>query len=241
MFDQTWKPRQERREYRILDAPTSQVIQRGENGGFVLDRLTAAATAGAYNYALEIRDRISQHTGSARASLVVEDFRGASLMMSSVLLASEVMETNRAAAPAGAGTPGLYTKDGLDVVPVLDNVFSVNTPLYVYYEVYNLQLGADGFCRYRVDSRVEPAADSSGALAGVVRGLGRLLGMRRQRAAITSSFESGSMNSTEKLYHAVEISGAKPGRYHVTLKVSDLHSGQAAERQLTVTIAGSAE
>ena len=235
VFDKEWKPLHERREYRILDAPRLNDPQQKKAGAYVLDRLSTKAKAGAYNYALEIRDRISQHSGSTRASLDVEDFSGPRLKMSSVVLASKVAQTKPAGGGASTAT-GIYTKDGLDVVPVLENEFSLEAPVYVYYEIYNLHLGADSLCRFRIDSRIEPLKSERGALAGAVRRLGRLLGMGGRRSAITSSFESGSFNTTEKLYHAVEIAGATSGRFELTLTVNDLNSGEAAERRLIFEI-----
>jgi len=237
LFDRGWQPLQEQRQSRVLDAPRSEVVGHGE-GHFVLDRFSLKAPAGEYAYALEVRDRLSQHSGSTRAPLQIESFSGASLKMSSVLLASQVAETERLPLKTGSATPGpnLYTKDGLDIIPALEHKFSLGAPVYVYYEIYHLQLGAGGFCKYRIDSKVEPAPEKTGALASALRGLGRWLGLHHQRIAITSSFESGSMNSTEKFYHAVEFAGAQPGRYHVTLKAHDLLNGQTAERQITIEI-----
>lgn len=236
VFDKEWKPLQERRESRVLDAPRSNEPEQKKNAAIVLDRLSTKVRSGAYNYALEIRDRISQHSGSTRASLEVEDFSGSLLKMSSVILASQVGDAKLANGLGSATTKGLYTKDGLDIVPVLDNKFSLDAPVYVYYEVYNLQPGADGLCRFRIDSRMEPQQNENGGIAGALRGFGRLLGMGNKRTAITSSFETGSLNTTEKLYHAVEITGAKPGLFELTLKVNDLHSGQSVERRLMFEI-----
>jgi GWxTD domain-containing protein len=233
LFDSAWQPLQESREYRVLDAPRSNTFQ-DDAENFVVDRITAKAAAGACSYALEIRDRISQHAGSSRASLMVEDFAGPSLKMSSVVLASQVTESKM----ASDDTPalGLYTKDGLDVIPMLENKFSLGNPVYVYYEVYNLLAGADGWRRFRVDSRIETLQEKSGTVAGAIRGLGRLLGMVDQRTVITSSFESGSMNETEKLYHSVEMTAARPGRYELTIQVSDRLSGQSVERHVPFEI-----
>lgn len=227
LFDAAWRPLREKREPRVLDAATSN-----DGSGFVIDRLSLTVPAGDYAYALEIRDRISQHSGSTRSTLAVEDLSGASLKMSSVLLASQVAETD------SERRPGIYAKDGLEIIPVLTNQFSAGAPVYVYYEVYNLQRSADGFCRYRIDSRVEPVPDKPDALAGALRGVGRLLGLHRQRTAITSSFESGSMSSTEKMYHAVEITGARPGQYYLTLRLTDTLSGQTVARRVTLEIVG---
>jgi GWxTD domain-containing protein len=235
VFDRQWEPLLERREYRILDAPRSNDPRQKKAGAFVLDRLSTKAKAGAYTYAMEIRDRISQHAGSARASLEVEDFSGPMLKMSSVVLASNVAQAKPADGRASSGT-GIYTKDGLDVVPMLKNEFSLDMPVYVYYEVYNLQPGADSLCRFRIDSRIEPLKSERGALAGALRGFGRLLGMGNKRTAITSSFESGSFNTTEKLYHALEIAGVTPGRFELTLTVNDLNSGEDAGRRLIFEI-----
>ena len=225
VFDPEWHPCFEKRESRVLDAPTSE-----DSSNLVIDRLSFSLPAGHYAYALELRDRISLHSGSARATFTVEDLSGDSLKISSLVLASQVTERG------GANTTGLYTKDGVDVIPVLVNRFPIRRPVYIYYEVYNLQTDADGLCRYRVDSRIEPVVEKSAFLAGAIRGIGRLLGVNPQRTAITSSFESGSVNRNEILYHAIEMADARPGRYELTLTLQDLRSGQRVSRQAQVEI-----
>jgi len=235
LFDNDWQPLHEKRESRVLDAPFSPYSSDDEQR-FVLDRFSINTRPGDYAYALEVRDRLSRHSGSSRGTVAIENFDGLSLKMSSVLLASHVSPKD-SFPEAGASTVStLYTRDGVDIIPVLRNRFTLGEPMYVYYEIYNLQSGRDGFCKYRIDSRIEPIVHRASGLASAWRGLGRLLGWHHQKTAITSSFESGSMSNTERLYHAVEFSGAKPGTYNLTLRANDLLSGQFAERTISLEL-----
>jgi GWxTD domain-containing protein len=235
LFDTNWQPLQEKRESRVLDAPFSPSSSDDEQR-FVLDRFSINTRPGDYAYALEVRDRISRHSGSSRGTVAIENFGGLSLKMSSVLLASHVSSREPPLGTGAANLSTLYTREGIDLIPVLRNQFTLSEPIYVYYEIYNLQSGMDGFCKYRIDSRIEPIVDRASGLASAWRGLGRLLGLHQQKTAITSSFESGSMSNAEKLHHAVEFAGAKPGKYSLTLRVNDLLSGQFAERTISLEL-----
>jgi hypothetical protein len=223
-----------RRGLFVFDENWNEVCQwRGErrftatDSIFLLDRWPMRMKPGAYRISLEVLDPASGRSGVARKKIGVENFSGPPLSLSSIVLAR-----------ADSSTPQLafYQENGIHLVPVFAPEFFAGEPLYVYYEIYHLALDANGRSNYRLDYMMSPeTADKSFVSRAIVR-FGKIFGLNRQRPATGSSFETSGDRDTEKLYQGLEILGQPAGRYHLTIRVTDRVSGQAAERAVSLAI-----
>ena len=217
-FDENWNEiRQWRGERRF--AATDSIR--------LLDRWPVRMQSGAYHVSLEVLDAASGRSGVAREKVVVENFSGPQLSMSSVVLAR-----------ADSSTPqlALYQENGVHLVPVLAPEFFAGESLYVYYEIYNLTLDANRRSGYRLDYAMAPEAEDQSIVNRAVIRLGKIFGLNRQRAVTGSSFETSGDRETEKLYQGLEILGQPAGRYHLTIRVTDRVSGLSAERSISFAI-----
>jgi GWxTD domain-containing protein len=223
LCDANWNSIVQRREQRRL-----RYADTTDGESLLLERWTLPSAPGRYNLSLEVQDQISGHTGAQREALTVEKFSADSLQMSSVLLAKRVTEAQ----------PGLvlYQKGEVSIIPNLSRVFTTEAPIYVYYEVYNFDLDETGGSYFRVENKVEPLAARDNLLAGAVKMLGRWLGGGEKPVVITSSFETRGMSAEEKLYHAIELTGAEAGDYRLTITVTDLRTQQRAFRSLNFSL-----
>ncbi len=217
-FDEDWNEVRQWRGERRFTATDSI---------FLLDRWPVRMKPGAYRISLEVLDPASGRSGVAREKISVENFYGPPLSLSSIVLAR-----------ADSSTPqlALYRENGIHLVPVLAQEFFAGEPLYIYYEIYHLALDANGRSNYRLDYTMSPeTADKSLVSRAIVR-FGKIFGLNRQRPTTGSSFETSGDRDTEKLYQGLEILGQPAGRYHLTIRVTDRVSGQAAERAVSLAI-----
>jgi hypothetical protein len=172
------------------------------------------------------------YSGAEREAVVVEDFSGGQLQMSSLVLANAASKNSEKENPGLA----LYQKGEVDLVPRLFYQFAASTPIYVYYEVYNLALAANGESRYRLDYVVESKPENKSLVSRALDRLGELFGKNERRAAIASSFEFAGNQRMEKLYHGISMLGHPAGQYDLTIRLIDQISGQSAERRATFEI-----
>jgi hypothetical protein len=247
-FDMNWNEvRQWQDEQRLFysGAASSAVAntkiesnQSKKNGksattGYLIDRWPLHMPAGTYHLSLEVMDRNSGHSGAERETILVEDFATDHLSSSSVVLAVHPTHASSAGSTTES-SPGLalYRKGEVNLVPSLFRQFSPSTPIYVYYEVYNLSLDANGQSRYRIDNVVEPVQENKSLVARTVGRIGQLLGLGERPVSVTSSFESTGNSRTEKLYYSLEMLGREAGRYDLTIRLTDRISGESTSRRV---------
>jgi GWxTD domain-containing protein len=232
-FDENWNAirqwREDRQFFYIADSASASVDNLPDQ---LLERWSVRMPPGRYQLSLEVVDKNSGRSGAEREAITVEDFTGASLRMSDVVLASAATKIS------GEENPGLalYQKAGVKLVPCLFNRFAAETPIYVYYEVYNLALAANGQSRYRIDYVVESRQEAKGLVSRAFDRIGKLLGKGARPVTITASFESAGDQRLEKLYHSIAMLGHPAGPYDLTIRLTDQISGQSAERRVTFEI-----
>jgi len=219
-FDENWSVIRQWREKRRLVNSTAAADH-------LADRWPVRMRPGTYQISLEVLDPKSSRSGAERETVVIEDFSAERLHMSSVVLA---------VADSSSSVLELYRDHNVHLVPVFLQEFFGETPIYVYYEIYNLALDAAGRSRYHLDYVVEPAPENKGLISRAAIRLGKLLGWRRQRMTIGSTFEAAGGSHDEKLYQRLEILGQPAGQYHLTIRVTDRVSGQSASRRVTLAI-----
>jgi len=220
-FDENWNEvRQWRDERRPVNSPTADSL-------YLIDRWSVNMKRGTYRISLEVMETVSGRSGAERTTVLVEDFSHAQLSLSSVVLAN-----------ADSANPqlALYRDNGVNLMPALSREFSVNQPLYVYYEIYNLSFDANGLSNYRIDYVVEPVQEKKSLVSRAATRFGKILGLERQSLAIGSSFESSGPRRDEKLYHHLEILGQPAGRYDLTIQLTDRVSGQSVSRRVSFAI-----
>jgi hypothetical protein len=232
-FDENWNEiRQWREDRQIVHSSDTASAMAPNSPNHLLDRWSVRMPPGAYHFSLEVVDQKSGRSGAERETIVVENFTGESLRMSDVVLA------NAATRFSGEENSGLalYQNNEVNLVPCLFNRFAADTPIYVYYEVYNLALDANGQSRYRIDYVVESQQETKSLVSRAFDRLGQLLGKGARPIAITSSFESAGDQRLEKLYQSIAMLGHPAGQYDLTIRLTDQISGQSAERRVTFEI-----
>lgn len=231
-FDANGNEVRQLRDYHTLVNPmmeSNAIADAATETNYLIDRWPVKMRPGAYHLALEALNPKTGHSGSDREPIIVDDFSGDRLCMSSVVLAN--------AGRTKTDTHlSLYKKDDVDLVPSLFQKFSAEQPIYVYYEIYHLALAENGRSRYRVDYTVESVQENKGLVSRTAAAFGRFIGLGDRRGAITSSFESSGGSRTEKLYHGFELLDRKMGQYDLTIRVTDQISGQAVSRGVRFTI-----
>ncbi|MDZ7275381.1 MAG: GWxTD domain-containing protein [candidate division KSB1 bacterium] len=212
-----WVPRQSwRQDRKVLTAPA------GTPGGqeVLIERWTITAPPGTYKFSLETLDLVSRRSGVVRDEISIEDFSGDRLAVSPILLAEAVE-------PAGEGL-AMYNKGELSILPSLSHRFRAQAPIYIYYEIYNLSRDESGATSFRIETTVERDQAARSPVAGAVQAVSRLLGLGRQPVVISSAFEARGTSSQENLHHSIQVLEARPGKYRLTLTVTDLPRGQRA-------------
>jgi hypothetical protein len=123
----------------------------------------------------------------------------------------------------------------LAIIPNATLVLPMGRPAHLYFEVYEATVAADSLAHYDVDITVTDST-ASGLVAGVVRGLQRVLGGGADRTTVHWERAWRPEGDRAVEYVSLELARPAPGTYSVAVTVRDRTSGQTAtaERRFRV-------
>ena len=162
-----------------------------------------------------------------RDTLTAPGYPAGRLAMSDLLLADSI-------APR---VPSPVRRGDLAITPSPTLAFPAGRPVHVYFEVYGAAVAADSFAHYDVDITVTDST-ASGFLAGVVRGLQRLVGGGAERTTVHWERAWRPEGDRAVEYVALELARPTAGTYVVTVTVRDRTSGQAATAERRFRVGG---
>ena len=150
----------------------------------------------------------------------VPDYGRAGLMLSSVMHAYSVEQTENGVPPR----TNEIVRRGFTILPAPRKVYSTEWPIYLYFEVYGLALNALGKTDYDVEITLEPKnAD---------RRVRRLFRRNRNkgREGVSVSYRGNGPEPEESLYQILDVSDQKTGFYTLTVSVRDNETGEESGR-----------
>lgn len=155
-----------------------------------------ALKPGLYKSTVILRDMTdTSRYGRYIESINVSDYSGQDLMMSHIELASQIYR--------GGNPEEMFVKNGMTVYPNPSKFFGSNLPrLFLYAEVYNLDFKAESPGTYQVEYII---TDESGSV------------VREYPAK-----DHNKAGTTAVILHSIPVIGFKTGRYHLTIRVTDM-------------------
>ena len=180
------------------------------------------APPGNYRAAIEVRDEATRRIGIFEQSYAVPEYAGDALMMSDIKLAVSI-------APVDS-FQGAFIRNGLEIVPNPSRLYQRTDPVHFYYEIYNLTLAESGRTSYRVELEVRNKDRPQNLFWRILKGIDRLVRRSDNEQSVLMVFENGGTRPDEYSYTSVDTGATPTGAYEMTVRVTDLHSGQTAAR-----------
>lgn len=201
-------------ENRVVAADSDLVEPRLPEGasagtGLVPGQVVLPLEPGYYRIGVEARDRASGRRAAYRTNLELEPY-DRSPSLSDIQFASGIVESEEG---------GRFRKGPLQVVPHPARIYRTPFPLSIYFEIYGLDLSADGMAYYRVEYRI---AALDRRRAGMV--------MERTPPATSSSFETSGFGASQPQRLTIATENLPEGRYRLVVTVTDRRSFRAASR-----------
>lgn len=231
----------------IYDMEWNEVTRQSEDMGAVVARLPGRArdreewylvdlfrvrmTPGEYRYALQVDDRVGDGVGVRKGTVRVRRFAPTDLDLSDPVLSAEVFEGRRAPR---------FERYGRTIVPLPGKRFLRSQPLWLYYEVYNLQPDPARQLAFRIDYTIRADRIDRGAVERFFGALTGRVGVREEPRAITLSFERAGPHPGRGVWPehvSFDTSELAPGAYTLEVTVHD-HAffDRSATRSTSFTI-----
>ncbi|MFN2382772.1 MAG: succinylglutamate desuccinylase/aspartoacylase family protein [Gemmatimonadota bacterium] len=232
LYDADW--REIARQTEEMDAVLTRTRESGGAGDagewFLVDLFRLRVAPGAYHYALQLDDRQGVGIGVRKGTLNARRFAPTGLALSDLVLSAGV--------PAGGVAPR-FRRHGYPVVALPSRRFLSSEPLFLYFEVYNLQVD-EGALAYRVDYTIHAERLDRSAIQRFFGGLSGLVGVREEATGITLSFERTGRppgTSVWPEFVSFDTAALPAGTYTLAIVVTD-HAfyDRQARRTETFTI-----
>ena len=165
-----------------------------------------SARPGAYRSAVSLRDSLSQKYGIFTAPLQISDYSADRMQLSDVKLAASIVPTDAA---------GLLVRNGLFITPHPARLYSSATPVFIYYEIYNLERDAEGRTGFRTELEIAAREPRRNVVLRFLTALGRMVSQRSDDQTAYVTFEDSGTSPDDFKYTSIETADLDPGDlYH---------------------------
>ncbi len=216
LFDDDWREVYGSRAE--ISLPERSIQKVGEDKYFI-DRSEIETKPDSFTLAFEIHDLESGKRGSLRSKVGVSAFNDPNLTMSDILLAYDInldQDVSR------------LSRMDLDMVANPLQRYAYPSPVYIYYEIYNLKQDENKETSFRIEYTLGDQKRKASALKRLLSGL-KLI---RLTGDITTSVEYEGNVSTEHQVQRIDLSPSHRGQLKLTVTVTDLNDNQHVFREL---------
>lgn len=202
----------------IYGLPTSQVV-RFEESNLWVDTQLMTTPPGNHEVSVEFETAGGTTVAVQRRKVDVHDFSGSALSMSDILLAYRIEETDN-------GKPIVPTdifRDNLSIQPAPWTVFSLDQPIYIYFEVYNLELDDQAQARYEVEATLTPKEKGNG-VGRILRGL-----FGGNKGGVSTGVPITVSSSFDGQYLILDALNQETGLFTLNVKITDTIAGKSVQ------------
>lgn len=172
-----------------------------------------------YRFAFYTRLKDRDLLGGWKHEKQVADYSSSQLDLSDIVLATKIEPTTKNTK---------FKKNGLLVIPNPTRLFSSRTPVYVYFEIYQLNQDATGKTSFTIDYTLSLMESRRKGILGLFGGSGK--------SAITTQLDREGDSEFSVEYLAIDASQVKPGEYQLKIKVTDQLNGKSVTREKRIAL-----
>jgi len=193
----------------IYGLQTSQIMTFKDQNLWV-DTQQMQSPPGQQEVSVEFETSSGHTVAVQRRKVTVPDFDTGMLGLSDIMLAYQVEDTPDGK-PLGANE---VVRNNLSIRPAPWTVYEATWPIYIYFEIYNLERNADGQTDYDVEIVLAPKEKARGLrkLFNAILGGGK---------GVAVSYHGSETRPDEGLYQIIDASDQEAGLYTMVLRVRD--------------------
>ena len=202
-----------------IDRPERQAGNRELQGAAFTLAANLTSPSGVFTAAVEMRDEATKRIGVYTKSVSFSDYSGGGLLISDLKLSTAITP---------AASPGPFVRRGLNVVPNPGRLYPRGNLVYVYYEVYNLEMDDGGRTSYETLYEITPKG---------------MPALRNRRArppgdmqTVMSFFEGAGHAEEEAEYTALDTTDLEGGEYVLTVTLTDRHGDASVSKSVNFMV-----
>ena len=184
------------------------------------DRIDIPLSPGEYDLAVQMWRVNTNRLGNYREKVRLHDFSGDSLMLSDLQIAQHIEQPT---SPNENQSDSTTARNRWRITSSPSRTFFLGTPIFVYFEIYNLTRDTFGQTQYQVAFAVAPEKGRELATQPRIR--------RRDGELITVQYEQTGRDLWTADYVELDIGRIETGRYRLIMTVKDLNTAQTTVRE----------
>ncbi len=179
---------------------------------------------GSYILALELQNPAGPQHSSKTFIAETGPTDVQTLQLSSVVFASRIDSM-------ATIVPGSVVRNGLRILPLAIDELPVDQPVFIYFELYNLQVDSNNESFFELEYSVE--REAGGGLAGLLNRINPFSGKKDRISLKEVRREKGSRRP---IFFQFDFRNLLTGQYTLTVRVKDNYSNIVRERQVKFTL-----
>ena len=177
-------------------------------------------------FALEVQRKTDKGVSANHDKLAVRKFDNINLDISDIVLASDIKAENEIIYP--------LKRHKINILPNPPGIFTEKNKLFIYYEVYNLQMDKTGLAKFEQKITITKVEERSG-LSKFFGSILSVFGDNNDNNSITLSTNYQSYTKNPQIYFQLDMNKYEEGNYILTIKIKDNISGKETEQNTKLT------
>lgn len=167
-----------------------------------------------------IRD-IDKGTFSSHRNFTVKKFSNTGLDISDLLIAGDVSLDKKGAE--------YFKRSDIYIKPYVQNEFEKREPIYLYYEIYNLEKDNQGLTDFEQSLIIsDNSAEQKSGLSKLFSSITNFLGITsEQKITLKSNYKT--LEANPQIYFQLDLNNFDPGEYQIKIVIKDNLSGNEME------------
>jgi len=220
LFDKSWTPVAQKTQDVAFQLKDTVVIN---SLSYYNSHEQIEISPGDYHFAYEFEDNRSDKRSKIHQPIAVDTFSYNRLEISDILFAKELIPPNLNVPPA---------RSDFKITPNPLRMYRKAEPVVIYFELYQLDKGSDGQTRFKIEYQIGIDFQSLPSLTKLFTNIG----LKKKVGEVTSGYEFAGESATELQYQKILLDPNITGKIVLTLKATDLLTGETAQKQEKFTV-----
>lgn len=199
----------------------SNFVKINDENSFFVKSLHSVFPSKDGNFAFEVERKNDNGIATNRSKLKVRRFPKLDVLLSDIVLASDVKLLD------AAGTT--ITRGNYNILPNPLSTFSSDTQLFLYFEIYNLQKDSSNLTNFEQQIAIQEKQEDG--LSGILNSFTDFIGIDSKGDKITLASNYSTLESDPQIYLQLDLGEYDEGEYQITVTIKD----NVADKQISGT------
>ncbi len=223
-FDRFFNVLSERKDS-VNDLSWKNIIEIPDSGTYFVNTEELISKPDSGNISFEILRNSDKGIASYHGHYRIRNFNTGDLILSSILLASDIQ--------IGLNARGRIKRKDYSILPNPMGIFSDDSDLYIYYEVYNLRKDKEGLTNFQQNIILQ-RKNEDGVLGKIFSPVLKFIGINNNKqVSLTSNYQTNDKDS--QVYLQLDMGDYDAGNYVLTVRITDNVSGRKTEQSTDLT------